>query len=94
MTWGKLTERVSTAFHSIPRVVSSQERTASHCMFTLSQRIRLAPPVMTNASTQPKHRKLRGQTLVHILALLYFAFKLNRKINQKVDELGRLKHKP
>jgi hypothetical protein len=39
-----------------------------------------------------KHRKAPwGQTIVHIATLLYVAYKLNRKVNEKVGELSELK---
>lgn len=52
---------------------------------------------MANTSTEPQqgqHRKIpRGQAVIHILVLLYLAFKLNRKVNGKVKELGGMKGK-
>jgi len=43
--------------------------------------IDMAPP------KEEKHHKVpRGQTIVHIVTLLYLAYKLNRKVNSKVDE--------
>lgn len=49
---------------------------------------------MANTASQPKHRKRpRGQTIIHVLALLYLAFKLNAKVNEKVEELRGLEKK-
>ena len=50
--------------------------------------IDMAPP------RDEKRRKVpRGQTIVHILTLLYLAYKLIRKVNEEVDELYELKPK-
>lgn len=37
------------------------------------------------------HKIPRGQTIVHIVTLLYLAYKLNRKVNEKVEELHSVK---
>jgi hypothetical protein len=50
--------------------------------------IDMAPPKVEN------HRKIpRGQTIVHIVTLLYLAYKLNRKVNEKVEKLSEIEDK-
>lgn len=43
-------------------------------------------------SKEGEHHKVpRGQTIVHIVTLLFLAYKLNRKVNKKVGELSDVK---
>lgn len=49
---------------------------------------------MASTSAQSKSRKVpRGQTVIHIFALLYLSFKLVRKVNEKVEELSQTESK-
>lgn len=49
---------------------------------------------MASAPKQPKRRKTpRGQTVIHVLALLYLAYKLHQKVSKKVEKLAKIQEK-